>query len=85
VRVAIALAATAAAAAALYAATLAQVGAECEACVRHAGRAHCATAAAATREEAERTAIATACAAITSGVTGTLQCQAAVPTSLDCR
>jgi hypothetical protein len=84
-KLALGLALAGAAAAFLYRATLSQVGAECEACVRHGAVEHCAAAAAATRAEAERSAIATACAAVVSGVTATLQCQAQPPASLACR
>jgi hypothetical protein len=69
----------------LYAATLAQAGFECDACMRHDGREACRTAAATSREDAERTAISTACAVLTSGVTATIRCQATPPVSLVCR
>ena len=75
----------AAAAASLYAATLAEAGSECSSCVRFGGEERCATARAATREDAERTAIATACAAISRGVTASIQCQASDPVSMQCR
>jgi len=79
------LACAAAAAAALYAATLAEAGPQCRACVRFGGGERCATATAATRQEAERTAISTACAAISSGVTASIQCEGSEPVSLECR
>jgi hypothetical protein len=71
--------------AALYAATLAQAGSECNACLRFGGAERCATARAASREDAERAAIATACAAISGGVTATVQCEASEPVSIACR
>jgi hypothetical protein len=82
--VAVVLAATLVAAL-LYRAVLAQAAHECEACVRFRGAETCRRAAAATREEAERAAAATACAVLVSGVTATLECQAVAPLRLDCR
>jgi len=85
-RTALVVAALAAAvAAALYAATLAQAGSECRACVRFGGGEHCAAARAGSREEAGRAAVATACAAISSGVTASIQCEASEPLSMECR
>jgi len=75
----------AAALGALYAATLAEAGSECSVCVRFGEAERCATARAASREDAEQSAIATACAAISAGVTATVQCQAAEPISRTCR
>jgi len=75
----------AAALGALYAATLAEAGSECSICVRFGEVERCATARAASREDAERSAIATACAAISGGVTARVQCQAAEPISRTCR
>jgi len=75
----------AAALAALYAATLAEAGSECSVCVRFGGAQRCATARAASREEAEQSATATACAAISGGVTASIQCEASEPVSRTCR
>ncbi len=75
----------AAAVAALYAATLADAGARCEACVSFEGREACKSATGPSRDEAERSAIATACALVTGGVTQTIACQGLEPRSLDCR
>jgi len=75
----------AAAAAALYAATIAGTGFHCEACVAFEGRNACRTATGPSRDEAERAAIATACALVTGGVTQTIACQGLEPVSLDCR
>jgi hypothetical protein len=72
-------------AALLYAATLAQAGFECEACMRFDARTHCAAAAAGTREAAEQAAVMAACGALTGGVTASLQCQATAPVSLRCQ
>lgn len=69
----------------LYATTLAQAGIECEACVGFEGREACGTARAGTLADAQRTALTTACATVTSGVTNTLRCQAEPPLSLRCR
>ncbi len=84
-KLSIAVLVLAAAAAILYAATLAQAGFECEACVLFEGRRACGTARAGSVAEARRTALTTACATVTSGVTSTLRCQAEPPLSLDCR
>jgi len=81
----LALALVAAVAGVLYAATLAETGEQCRACVRVGAVEHCASAAAATREQAERAAIATACAALTSGVTQAIGCEGAPPASMECR
>jgi hypothetical protein len=75
----------AAAVAALYAATLADAGVHCEACVSYEGRDACKSATGPSRDEAERAAIATACALVTGGVTQTIACQGLEPVSLDCR
>lgn len=68
----------------LYAATLAGAGFECEACVRWEGREACKSATGADREEAERTAISTACALVARGVTASIGCQQLEPISLTC-
>jgi hypothetical protein len=68
----------------LYYATLAGAGTECEACMRFDDREACRSATGADREEAERTAIATACALISNGVTATIQCQGLEPIKLEC-
>lgn len=64
--------------------TLSQQGASCEACMVFEGRRACRSASAATREEAEQHAIATACALVTAGVTSDLACQRSLPESLRC-
>ena len=71
-------------AALLYWATLAGAGTECEACMHYEGRDACRSATGADREEAERTAIATACALVSSGVTATIRCQGLEPIKLNC-
>lgn len=68
----------------LYLATVSRAAVTCEVCMRYAGREHCASAAGATRAEAERQATATACAPLTAGVTDTIECQALVPASVTC-
>jgi hypothetical protein len=75
----------AAAVAALYAATVAGTGFRCEACVSYGGSDACKTATGPSRDEAERNAIATACALVTGGVTQTIACQGLEPVSLDCK
>lgn len=74
----------AAVAAALLYATLSQHRFECEACVRFEGREACKSAAGADRAMAEQSAIATACALVTGGVTETIGCQGREPVSLRC-
>ena len=68
----------------LYWMTLAGAGTECEACMRYEGREACRSATGADRQEAERTAIATACALVSSGVTDTIRCQGIEPLKLTC-
>ncbi|PWU03054.1 MAG: hypothetical protein C5B51_19550 [Terriglobia bacterium] len=55
----------------------------CQVCMSFAGRRDCRTASAATREEAQRTAISNACAQLSSGVTETTQCENTRPESVD--
>lgn len=69
---------------ALYWTTLSHVGVECEVCMRFQGRERCATAAAATRMEAEQAASMTACGILARGVTEAFKCQATVPYSIRC-
>ena len=78
------LAAIAAAVALLYFATLGQAGVECQACVTFGGRERCGSARAATEADARRSAVATACAPLTRGVTETLDCERKPPQSLRC-
>lgn len=68
----------------LYFATLRQAGIECEACVAFGGHQRCGTARAVGEVEARRSAISTACAPLTRGVTETLDCERAEPQSLRC-
>ena len=84
-RVAIGLAVGAGVVALLYYATLSGADAECEACMRYEGREACRTAIGVGREEAERTAIMTACALVANGVTATIRCQGLEPVKLECR
>jgi len=81
---AIGLAVVAAIVALLYYATLAGADTECEACMRYEGREACRTAVGVGREEAERTAVSTACALVANGVTATIRCQALEPVKLEC-
>lgn len=68
----------------LYFATLRQAGVECEACVNFGGHQRCGKARGVGEVEARRSAIATACAPLTRGVTETLDCERAEPHSLRC-
>lgn len=56
----------------------------CEVCVVYRGREACRKASAATVEEAQQHAQATACALVTGGVTEDLECQRMRPTVLRC-
>lgn len=58
---------------------------QCEVCMDFKGRKNCATAAAATRDEAMRTGRSTACGLIVSGVRDSFACDAAQPASIRCR
>jgi hypothetical protein len=69
----------------LYYATFTQASTECEVCVRFEGREACQTAAADSREAAEQTALSTACAKVSSGVTGSIGCTRNPPASVSCR
>jgi len=71
--------------AALLWTTLAQSGAECEACLAYGGETVCRTVAAADAETASQQAIATACAILSRGVTQGLECQRTPPRSLRCQ
>jgi hypothetical protein len=84
-RLLIGIAIAALAAALLYAATLAGTAAECEACIRYQGAQACRRAAGRDREEAERTAVSTACAVLSHGVTDSIRCEGTQPLSLRCR
>jgi hypothetical protein len=84
-QLAIGLAVAIAAVGLLYYATLAGASTECEACMGFEGREACRSATGVDREEAERTAIATACAMISTGVTATIRCQGLEPLKLECR
>ena len=68
----------------LFFATLQQAGVECEVCVSFSGRQQCGSARAANESDARRTALSTACAPLTRGVTETLACEGAPPQSVRC-
>lgn len=78
------LAIAVAGASALVWTTLSHAGIECEVCMRFEGRDRCATAAAASRSDAEQAAIMTACGVLASGVTAAFKCQATIPRSVAC-
>ena len=58
---------------------------ECEVCIDFKGLRNCATAAAATKEEAMRGGRTTACAALAGGVRDSFACDATRPSVLRCR
>lgn len=60
---------------------LAQV--KMKACMTYEGRTNCSTASGATKLDATRAAVSTACASISSGVTGTIGCEGSQPVSLE--
>jgi hypothetical protein len=62
--------------------TLGNAKFRCEVCVAYQGRNACRTAAAATQEQAERTAKENACAQIASGVTDSIACDNTTPISV---
>ena len=62
--------------------TLGNAKYRCEVCVSYQGRQACRTAAAATQEQAERTAKENACAQIASGVTDSIACDNSTPISV---
>ncbi len=69
----------------LYTMTLEQAGVSCEACMEFGGREQCGSARAANEADARRSAISTACAPLTRGVTETLDCERKVPRTLRCQ
>ncbi len=54
----------------------------CEVCITYNGRTNCARASGTTREEAQRTAVNTACAPITGGMSETIACGNTAPDSV---
>ena len=70
--------------AALWHLTVAQQGATCEVCVSFQGRRACRAASAGTPDEATRSALATACALVTGGVTEDLACGRTPPETVVC-
>ncbi len=65
--------------------TLAVQQVECEVCIEFKGRRNCATAAAATKQEAVRSGRSTACGLLASGVRDGFACDAAEPASVSCQ
>ena len=55
----------------------------CQVCMSFEGHRDCRTASAATRQEAQRTAVSNACAQLESGVTATTQCENTPPDSIN--
>ncbi|TFG52135.1 MAG: hypothetical protein E4H37_06710 [Gemmatimonadales bacterium] len=64
--------------------TLSAQRVECEVCVEFQGRRNCATASAATEDEAARSAQTTACGTLAGGMAETVFCSNATPTSRRC-
>jgi hypothetical protein len=58
---------------------------ECKACAEYGGQQNCAIATAATRAEAARSAQATACGTIASGMDASIACTNQAPVSLTCQ
>ena len=65
--------------------TLAAQKVECEVCIDFKGRRNCATAAAATEEEAVRSGRTTACGLLASGVRDGFACDATQPSFVKCK
>jgi hypothetical protein len=57
----------------------------CEVCMEFRGRRDCRRAVGATEAEALRTALDTACAQLSSGMTDTIECSRTPPQSVDCQ
>jgi len=70
---------------ALFWATLAETGVECEVCVDFAGRSACRTGTASDRAGAIRGAVSNACKVLASGVTQSIACDGTPPTSVECK
>ena len=83
-RVAIGLFMALAFATAMYFATLAEAGVQCEVCLRFAGRLDCRKAAGADEEAAVRGAINNASPLLANGVTQSMRCNATPPESVRC-
>ena len=65
--------------------TLRTQTAECRLCVEFGGGRNCATASAASEEEAARSAQTTACGVLANGMSETIACQAQPPVERSCR
>ena len=65
--------------------SLSATAVECTVCVTFNGRMECRSARATTGEESIRTASATACAVLATGMTELLRCERTPPTSVACR
>ena len=52
-------------------------------CMQYQGLNNCATASGATQNDAKRTAVSTACATISGGVTGTIACESSEPATIE--
>jgi hypothetical protein len=69
----------------LYWLTVSAQAAECHACVAYNGQQNCATASAASADEAERQARNTACGTIAHGMNESIACTNTPPVSKQCR
>lgn len=65
--------------------TLGAQQAQCEVCIEFKGRRNCATAAAASKDEAVRSGRTTACGLLASGVRDGFACDATQPASVKCQ
>lgn len=81
----IALVVVAALVAFLLYSTLGAQRVECRSCAQFNGRRNCATATAATRDEAARSAQTTACGTLAQGMAESVNCQNSKPASLSCQ
>lgn len=69
---------------ALIYASLEQAAVSCEVCLEFGGRSDCRSASAASRDEAVRGALTSACAVLASGVTRGMLCDRTPPSSVRC-
>ena len=65
--------------------TLKSAQVECRVCIQYEGRSECASAAAPSAGEAQKSATTAACALLASGRAASLECERMPPASLDCR
>jgi hypothetical protein len=68
----------------LFFTTQSESAVECSVCIDYRGQSACRTVLAATRDEALAGAIRNACSVLSSGVTGSLECDRQPPRSMEC-